>query len=91
MTRLAEIEARVKAATKGPLTLDNSDGYSQTRIWKGCSPSGGGPIGTLIAEIVGDSAEAEANGELFAHAPADLEWLIARVRELERALEARGK
>lgn len=89
MTRLEEIEARLKYVTEGRWIPENGDGYSALTIWSGCAPSGARPnIGNLIATVVGDSAEAEANHSLIANAPADIRHLVDRVKRLEAAARA---
>lgn len=55
--------------TPGPWVENNDDGFSRGSIWAGCSPSGAGAVGTLIANVAGDSAEADANAHLIAAAP----------------------
>lgn len=79
--RVAEIEARIEAATPGP--------------WQACIKVHERPINHLDTPCVTDAiglmviadawgAEHRAgNAELIANAPADLRYLLARVRELE--------
>ena len=62
-----------EAATKGPWIGDNGEGYSPWTIWSGMTPSGyGNRPGTLIAQVVGDSAETYANAAFIAHSRIDV-------------------
>lgn len=59
--------------TPGPWVADNGEGYGEADIWR-IQP----PIGSnvkIVAEMICDSAEAEANARLIAAAPELLEAL----------------
>ncbi len=77
MGRIEEIEARLAAATPGPWAYNAPVTYRvsrQTRTsgWSVTSPSGAVVRANVDAE--------EVDGELFAHAPADLRYLLAVAR-----------
>ena len=59
--------------TPGPWNLDNNEGFGANNIWAGHFPHGALPVGSLIATVVGDSAEADCNAQLIAAAPELLE------------------
>jgi hypothetical protein len=79
VTRIDEIEARKNAATAGPLELVEIDGAGLVSIR--------GPSGPFIEGGHWDgSTEISAENLAFIlHAREDVDWLIARVRELEAA------
>ncbi len=102
MTRLAEIEARVKAATKGPwersLEYDDESGELVPALglvgpeYLQSGYEHYGPVrDTVVLAGFGPHCKHRANLDFIQHARDDVPWLIARVRELERELEARGK
>lgn len=90
MTFPTELERLLKEATEGPWVVDNNEGFSQWKIWGGMSPSGSGVAGPRIADVIGDSAEADANAELIAllrnHADAIL-GLVRAAEATEKALK----
>lgn len=59
----------MSAHTPGPWIAENNDGYGALTIWSKMTPTGGGTPGPMIATVVGDNAEADANGCLMAAAP----------------------
>ncbi len=65
--------------TPGPWVHDDGDGYSAHTIWAGCSPSGHGAPGRMIADIAGDDQFTEPNARLIAAAPDLLEVAEALV------------
>ncbi|WP_030292292.1 hypothetical protein [Streptomyces katrae] len=79
--RLAEIEARLQAATKGP--------------WEPCKEYGPNfyafQQGEYLAGVgnfdFGEGAQADADREFVIHAPVDVASLLAKVAELEATLE----
>lgn len=73
--RLAEIRARLEAATPGSWSP-----YADDRGW--CVLLDHENVG-VIAEVL-DARTAEGDARLIAHAPADLAYLLARVQRLER-------
>lgn len=73
--QLQAIEARAAAATEGEWFANNNDGYS---IWRIKAP---GFI--AIADVIGDSAETDANAAFIAHAREDVPALVAEVRRLQ--------
>lgn len=81
LARLAEIEARVQAATKGPLVAEGTTVYVDAGIQPHVAYFHDGARNSLM-----DSGE--ANAELFAHAPDDLIYLL---RELRAAWERIGE
>ena len=88
LTRLAEIEARLTAATPGPWMVRRHG-----RVGCACKVSNvvhgnALPLGKHI--WAGKSCAFAADAELIAHAPEDLHWLIARVRELLPAAPTAG-
>jgi hypothetical protein len=90
MTFLTDLERLKGAATDGPWIADNNEGFSQWKIWENCSPSGYGAAGKRIADVIGDSAETDANAELIAflinHADA-LAELVRAAEIMSRALD----
>lgn len=78
MSRLADIKARLDAATPGPWLADTEQHtiiVEDTAATVVCAESGT-PYG-----VVG------ADADLIAHAPDDLRYLLDRVREAERMLK----
>lgn len=61
--------------TPGPWVADDNEGFSMWKIYSRMSPSGSGVQGPCVAEVIGDSAEADANALLIAAAPELLEAL----------------
>lgn len=59
--------------TPGPWIADDNEGSSVWKIYSRMSPSGHGIAGPCVAEVIGDSAEADANSNLIAAAPELLE------------------
>jgi hypothetical protein len=88
--RIAEIQARVQAATKGTWGT-HYDGavYHLAADMLVLDPSSGQPI----AEIPdGDDKEQAFHDAMFiGRAPADIAFLLARVAELESALDERTR
>ena len=76
MSRLDDIEARLKAATPGPWTDDAEECVVFT--------AGGAEE---IADIYSGERSAE-NAALIANAPTDIEWLLKVARAAERMSEA---
>ncbi len=80
--RLAEIHARLDAATPGPWiankrTHRNGDYGWVAEIWGSLNGGGGAlPAVCLANEVSGDDAD------LIAHAPADISWLLDEVERL---------
>jgi hypothetical protein len=64
--------------TPGPWVRDNNDGYSINRIFAGARGH------YAIAQVIGDDAETEANGDLIAAAPD----LLAALEGLSEAYAA---
>lgn len=61
--------------TPGPWVADDNEGFSVWKIYSRMSPSGSGIPGPFVAEVIGDSAEADANAHLIAAAPEMLDAL----------------
>jgi len=61
--------------TPGPWVADDNEGFSMWKIYSRMSPSGSGIPGPFVAEVIGDSAEADANASLIAAAPEMLDAL----------------
>jgi hypothetical protein len=80
--RLAEIEARVEAATEGPWKQGNDAPRSSFGVWSG-------PLGLVCStdSSSSDAPQAQANASFLAHARSDIPWLLERVKELREALE----
>jgi hypothetical protein len=81
--RIAEIEARLAAATEGPWLIHEPDAlfddpnYGVTNERRTI----------LIAKMNRHRGQSKENAALVAHAPADLAYLIERVRELEAQVD----
>lgn len=71
---LTEIREREKLATKGPWEEDNNEGYGINQVIAGRN---------LIANVIGDSAEADANMHFIAHARADIPYLLSLIDRAE--------
>lgn len=99
-TQLAEIEARLRAATPGPWTYKPATGTIFTQA--GYQD----PVATVHHQCITIDGKivssADVNGPLIAHAPADIAALIAalnlrdlvhvnEVIELQRAVDGRGE
>lgn len=54
--------------TPGPWLADDNEGFGAWNIWNGHAPSGAS-TGRVLANVFGDSAEAEANAQLISAAP----------------------
>lgn len=52
-------------ATGGEWVADDGEGYSVWRIWSEMAPTGSGNPGPLIATVIGDSPETDANAALI--------------------------
>lgn len=74
--RLASIEARLDAATPGPWEFDETTSIIDA-----------GEVSVAHVHITHDDS-GSANADLIAHAPADLRYLLDRVRELEKTVDA---
>jgi hypothetical protein len=55
--------------TPGPWIADDNEGFGAWHIWSRMTPTGSGTPGPLVATVVGDSAETDANAQLIAAAP----------------------
>ena len=73
--QLKAIEARAAAATEGEWFASNNDGYS---IWRIKAPGF-----VAIADVIGDSAETDANADFIAQSHQDVPALVAEVRRLQ--------
>jgi hypothetical protein len=69
--------------TPGPWIADDNEGFGAWHIWSGMTPTGSGTPGPLVATIVGDSAETDANASLIAAAPELLEAAKAYMAMIE--------
>ena len=69
--------------TPGPWVADDNEGFSMWKIYSRMSPSGSGVQGSRVADVIGDSAEADANAALIAAAPELLEALRLLLAECE--------
>lgn len=86
---LDALEKVAREATQGPWVQDSSPYGPMGTIWAGMTPSGNGNPGRLTANVVGDSAEAEANAAYLAtFDPPTVLRLIETQRELVAALGA---
>lgn len=83
--RIAEIRARLEAATPGPwkANLYLGGAYAIDRI---------APNGDRLARVavVDGMIQTPANAALIAHAPTDLAYLLDRIDKLERAVWEHG-
>ena len=79
--RLEAIEARLKASVQGDYVFQ----YGCIEVL-GPEDKKGDRTSRSIA-IMRNGNEHDKEGELLAHAPADLAWAVARIRELREALE----
>jgi ubiquinone biosynthesis protein UbiJ len=89
--RIAEIRARLDAATPGPWTM-GVDSDAEAWLWDAMTdPYRGGvhaigigapPRGNRRAQYIADVHEDEASADLIAHAPADIAWLLDEVDAL---------
>lgn len=61
--------------TPGPWVADDNEGYGQWTIWEGRSPTGYLPPGRMIAKVIGECCQAEADARLIAAAPTQHEAL----------------
>ena len=88
---LAEIEARLLAATPGPwhkLAVTTERGYG-THVVSLDQPGSDGPEGQVAVWLHGRNVAAGLSGndaDFIAHAPADIARLLAEVRRLSPAL-----
>lgn len=95
--RIAEIEARVNAAARGPWTLDDAESWDVV-VWSSePDPRPDDPEGTELAMNIGADVVRVgspcgtndiANGTFIAHAREDVPYLISEVRRLESALSS---
>jgi hypothetical protein len=78
--RLAEIRARLDAATDGPWTTDVGplDEHGES-VWFPHDTTVHGVTAYHRQRYVADAYGNEHDCELIAHAPADIEWLLAEV------------
>ena len=86
---LAALSELLEQASPRPWVENNDGGYSRGHIYSRMTPSGYGPPGEYIADVIGDSAETDANAELICAAVNALPALLAaarRVPELEGEL-----
>lgn len=82
-TKLAEIEARVKAATQAPWEVC---GYSPTAD-PSITISGPDEYVCEVEDGTGNITPiVEANAQLIAHAPSDLTYLLSELRQAREAL-----
>lgn len=74
-------------ATPGPWIADDNDGYGAWGVWSRMTPTGHSPTpGPKIADVIGDSAEADANAALIAACnPAALTTLLKEMEALRAA------
>lgn len=89
MTRLAEIEARLAAATPGPWGVDHDDEgvFNDTCVVQGnYGWVASGPDSRYPAYDE-DTEQGRADAELIAHAPADLAALVEFARRVEEILD----
>ena len=76
--RLREIEERLEAATPGPWTWDEFDAY----LWgPNMEMVADAPDGQIRMRGVGAKLPIKANAALIANAPADILWLIDRLKK----------
>lgn len=68
--------------TPGLWIADDNEGFSPWTIWSRMTPTGHGTPGPKVAQIVGDSAEADANARLIATSPELLAAVEAQYIEL---------
>jgi len=80
------VEALLQGVTEGPWWEDNNEGYGANNIWANHASDDLAKI--LVAQAVGDSAEAEANMAFIAAARELVPALLARAEAAEAALAA---
>lgn len=87
--RLSEIEARLKAATPGPWFFIPNNvpwnwGSSAGSISGRATNRGNSQEICAFSFHAGEAGrdQLEPNGELIAHAPADLAWAVAEIKRL---------
>lgn len=80
--RLAEIEARVEAATEGPWRFE-PEGESHCGEPQCCSEYWDNRIWGADRVLAESHMLSEADAELIAHARTDVPWLVEQVRELQ--------
>lgn len=93
MTRLEEIEAREQATTKGPWVMSRDEmtaAFGQHRyVVAGTATDDRQKLKDWRLLVEGmHGADSVHDAEFIAHAREDIPWLVARVKELEAALQA---
>lgn len=84
--RLAEIRARVVAATPAPWRLKRQSIRDRIYRWEVFAPVNAGHGVRPIALLTDGFVQTDADAELIARAPADLAWAVAEVERLRAAL-----
>lgn len=83
-------EALSEGPTSGPWIANDNEGFSSWTVWGGMTPSGNGKPGPMIAQVIGDSAEADANAQFVAAcSPDNVCSLLAEIDRL-RASQSDG-
>jgi hypothetical protein len=84
-------DALAEGPTSGPWVANNNEGYSLWTIWSRMTPSGSGTPGPMIAQVIGDSAEADANAALVAACgPETMRAVMAELDRLRSASRQEG-
>jgi hypothetical protein len=75
--------------TPGPWIADNNEGFGIWSIWSRMTPSGSGTPGPRLAQVIGDSAQTDADAALIAACnPEAMQTLLAELDRLRAALSA---
>lgn len=84
-------DALAEGPTCGPWVADDNEGFSSWTVWSRMTPSGNGKPGPMIAQVIGDSAEADANAALVAACnPETMRTLLAELDRLRSASRQEG-
>jgi hypothetical protein len=80
-------DALAEGPTSGPWVADDNEGFSSWTVWSRMTPSGNGKPGPMVAQVIGDSAEADANAALVAACnPEAMRALLAELDRLRASL-----
>jgi hypothetical protein len=84
-------DALAEGPTSGPWVADDNEGFSSWTVWSRMTPSGNGKPGPMVAQVIGDSAEADANAALVAAChPETMRTLLAELDRLRSASRQEG-